>query len=73
MKHAELILRLGHQPMVQRLPVHYPALYAQYDTWALLTQAQLPRLPLPRLNLLVQEARALAKIMPVCFGARSAI
>lgn len=65
MKHAELILMLGHQPMVQRLPVHYPALYAQYDTWALATARRFPRMSPPRQNLFEQEARALSRILPV--------
>lgn len=65
MKHAELILLLGHQPMVQRLPVHYPALYAQYDTWALATARNFPRMSPMRYNLFMQEGAALSKILPV--------
>ncbi|MFM6926961.1 MAG: hypothetical protein ACKOX6_00765 [Bdellovibrio sp.] len=71
MKHAELILRLGHQPMVQRLPIFYPALYAQYDTWQRVVQlAQAPQ-AVPHLVLFIQELKALIEVLPVtCRGVR---
>lgn len=70
MKHAELIFALGHQPMVQRPPVHHPARWVQIDTWArFYHKGPMPPATILHRVLLMQEMRKFAFFFPVSSGA----